>query len=156
MSGLRSTFAGGFSISVVPPQPGTAPQKTAAERSVRASRVRVDRIGRVLRPLKKRAPRRWGGVRADRHGTRPRQRRRAGAARAQSESALTTSPRLRVPIAHQGDCPTVSLTNFTEPSVNPTFTPPGWLLVGGTLQRGPHQYSWSGLFVYVQRGEFGA
>src|SRR5262249_34430240 len=46
----------------------------------------------------------------------------------QYASALTTSPLARVPIAHQVGRLMVSLTNRTLPSVNRTFTPPGWEL----------------------------
>ena len=43
---------------------------------------------------------------------------------------VTTSPWLRVPIAHQTCMLIVSLMNRTEPSQNVTFTPPAWLLLG--------------------------
>src|SRR5262249_11730515 len=44
----------------------------------------------------------------------------------QKLSALTTSPPALVAIAHQTAVLTVYLINRTEPSMNPTFTPPGW------------------------------
>ena len=39
-----------------------------------------------------------------------------------------TSPRLLVPKAHQVRWEMLLLTNRTLPSLNATFTPPGWLL----------------------------
>ena len=50
-----------------------------------------------------------------------------------------TSPRLRVPSAHHVGRLTEFLMNLTEPSAKQTLTPPGWLLVGATLHRAPHQ-----------------
>ncbi len=51
----------------------------------------------------------------------------------QYESELMVSPPLRVPMAHQLCGETESLMKWTEPSAKPTFTPPGWLLVGGDM-----------------------
>ena len=51
-------------------------------------------------------------------------------------SELMTSPRLRLPRAHQVFGATVFLMKWTEPSAKATFTPPGWLLPGGALPSG--------------------
>ena len=62
----------------------------------------------------------------------------------QYESDEITSPRLRLPSAHQVWRLIVFLMNFTEPSAKQTLTPPEWLLVGAALHIVPHQYvgSW--------------
>ncbi len=51
------------------------------------------------------------------------------AAAPQYVSAPTISWPFRDPSAHQVWSATELLMNFTEPSQNPTLTPPGWLLV---------------------------
>ena len=56
-----------------------------------------------------------------------------GRVRTQYESEPITSPPFRVPSAHQGWTLTLSLMNLTEPSEKATFTPPGWLLLGGAM-----------------------
>ena len=50
----------------------------------------------------------------------------ASTRRGQSESALMTSPPALVAMAPQMFSETLSLTNLTEPSRKPTFTPPEW------------------------------
>src|SRR3954471_17559138 len=51
-------------------------------------------------------------------------------ARAQSESAPTTSPPSLDPMAHHAFMLMLSFTKRTEPSQFAMFTPPEWLLVG--------------------------
>src|SRR5262249_43683804 len=57
----------------------------------------------------------------------------------QFASELRVSPPLRVPSAHQVVAETESLMKWTDPSPKPTFTPPGWLLVGGDIPAYPPQ-----------------
>jgi hypothetical protein len=52
-------------------------------------------------------------------------------------SELSTSPPFRVPSAHHALRLTESFMNRTDPSAKASQTPPGWLLLGGQLPRGP-------------------
>ena len=57
--------------------------------------------------------------------------------RDQYASELITSPKARLPRAHQVCRLTESLMNLTEPSVKATFTPPEWLLLAAAAPAGP-------------------
>src|SRR5262245_24637769 len=75
---------------------------------------------------------------------------------AQKASWETTSRPLRWPSAHQVFRSIVSLMNFTEPSAMATFTPPGWLLVGGSEAYAPPNVSHAeSLVVFWQESWFG-
>ena len=53
--------------------------------------------------------------------------------KSQNESLLTTSPPASVAMAYQVVKLTEFLMKWTEPSMNRTFTPPGWYELAATM-----------------------